>query len=339
MAAAWRKRVRAASKFGRRLSVNGDAGRMEWRRPPKGIGKTGASDVERWRCTARGGIGKSTTVSNVAAALALRGYTVMQIGCDPKADSTYVLMAGRAHSHRCSTSCGRRRRPPRSRTPCTRGFAGVLCVEAGGPTPGTGCAGRGVITAFEQLAALHAYEGLAPDIVLYDVLGDVVCGGFSLPLRGEHSDVVYVVTSGEMMSMYAASNIAQALERFKARDYARFGGLVLNRRDVADERALVESLADELGTGIVADVPRSADVHACEQETLTVVEGAPASAAARAYGALADAVLDEAGLPRAKAGIAGGPSEKAAVPTSNAKAAAAAAFAGGPKAEGVSRGL
>ena len=139
--------------------------------------------------------------------------------------------------------------------------------------------------------------------------------------------------------MYAASNIAQALERFKARDYARFGGLVLNRRDVADERALVESLADELGTGIVADVPRSADVHACEQETLTVIEGAPASAAARAYGALADAVLDEAGLPRAKAGIAGEPSEKAAVPTSNAKAAAAAAFAGGPKAEGVSRGL
>ena len=167
----------------------------------------------------------------------------------------------------------------------------------------------------------------------------LTAGGFSLPLRGEHSDVVYVVTSGEMMSMYAASNIAQALERFKARDYARFGGLVLNRRDVADERALVESLADELGTGIVADVPRSTDVHACEQETLTVIEGAPASAAARAYGALADAVLDEAGLPRAKAGIAGEPSEKAAVPTSNAKAAAAVALADGPKAEGDGRGL
>ena len=266
----------------------------------------------------KGGIGKSTTVSNLAAVLALRGYTVMQIGCDPKADSTYVLM----HGERIPSVLDLMRKTanPTLEDAVHRGFAGVLCVEAGGPTPGPGCAGRGVITAFEQLAALHAYEELAPDIVLYDVLGDVVCGGFSLPLRGERSDVVYVVTSGEMMSMYAASNIAQALERFKARDYARFGGLVLNRRDVADER-------------------RSADVHACEQETLTVVEGAPASAAARAYGALADAVLDEAGLPRAKAGIAGGPSEKAAVPTSNAKAAAAAAFAGGPKAEGVSRGL
>ena len=164
----------------------------------------------------KGGIGKSTTVSNVAAALALRGLKVVQIGCDPKADSTYLLMAGR----RIPTVLDLMRtgRPLSLRDVVHEGFAGVQCVEAGGPLPGTGCAGRGIITAFEQLDELHAYEAFEPDVVLYDVLGDVVCGGFSLPLRGEHSDVVYVVTSGEMMAMYAASNIAQAVERFKARE-------------------------------------------------------------------------------------------------------------------------
>ena len=168
------------------------------------------------------------------------------------------------------------------------------CVEAGGPLPGTGCAGRGIITAFEQLDELHAYEAFEPDVVLYDVLGDVVCGGFSLPLRGEHSDVVYVVTSGEMMAMYAASNIAQAVERFKARGYARFGGLVLNRRNVEDEEDLVRKLACELGTEVVGDIPRSSDVHACEQKRCTVMEGAPACEAARAYGRLADMLLAQA---------------------------------------------
>lgn len=252
----------------------------------------------------KGGIGKSTTVSNLAAVLAGRGFTVMQIGCDPKADSTYVLM----HGERIPSVLDlmRENAQPTLADAVHRGYAGVLCVEAGGPMPGTGCAGRGIITAFEQLAALHAYEEFSPDVVLYDVLGDVVCGGFSLPLRGEHSDVVYVVTSGEMMSMYAASNIASALDRFKARGYARFGGLVLNRRNVADERELVEKLAGELGTRIVADIPRSDDVHACEQRMCTVVEGAPQSAATHAYEELANAVLDEAGLPPTKPAAQGG---------------------------------
>ena len=240
----------------------------------------------------KGGIGKSTTVSNVAAALALRGLKVVQIGCDPKADSTYLLMAGR----RIPTVLDLMRtgRPLSLRDVVHEGFAGVQCVEAGGPLPGTGCAGRGIITAFEQLDELHAYEAFEPDVVLYDVLGDVVCGGFSLPLRGEHSDVVYVVTSGEMMAMYAASNIAQAVERFKARGYARFGGLVLNRRNVEDEEDLVRKLACELGTEVVGDIPRSSDVHACEQKRCTVMEGAPACEAARAYGRLADMLLAQA---------------------------------------------
>lgn len=241
----------------------------------------------------KGGIGKSTTVSNLAAVLALRGMRVMQVGCDPKADSTFLLMHGR----RIPTVLDRMRAdvPPVLGDVVFEGFAGVLCAEAGGPPPGTGCAGRGVITAFEQLDELNAYERFAPDVVLYDVLGDVVCGGFSLPLRGAYTDVVYVVTSGEMMSLYAASNIGSALTRFKARGYARLGGLVLNRRNVEGERDLVRRLALEMDTRIAGDIPRSSAVHACEQASCTVVEGAPESDAARAYEALADTVTEAAG--------------------------------------------
>ena len=249
----------------------------------------------------KGGIGKSTTVSNLAAVLALRGLKIMQIGCDPKADSTYLLMHGQ--NIPSVLDLMRADEPLTLAGVVHEGFAGVLCVEAGGPLPGTGCAGRGIITAFEKLDELHAYEKFSPDVVLYDVLGDVVCGGFSLPLRGEHSDIVFVVTSGEMMALYAASNIASAVERFKTRGYARFGGLILNRRNVEDEKELVEKLAHELGTHIVGDIPRSADIHVCEQEAHTVAESAFDSEAARAYEKLADSILVEAGKAEEKVDV------------------------------------
>lgn len=239
----------------------------------------------------KGGIGKSTTVSNIAATLALRGLTVMQIGCDPKADSTYLLM----HGMRIPTVLDLMRHGDELnlKDMVFEGFAGVACVEAGGPMPGSGCAGRGIISAFEKLDDLAAYKIYQPDVVLYDVLGDVVCGGFSMPLRGEYSDIVYVVTSGEMMSMYAASNIASAIERFKTRGYARLGGLILNRRAVPDEETLVRNLAYELHTSLVADIPRSPDIQACEQRKCTVIEGAPHSAAATAYKTFANVIAQE----------------------------------------------
>lgn len=242
----------------------------------------------------KGGIGKSTTVSNLAGALADRGYRVMQIGCDPKADSTYLTMGG----VRIPTILDvmRENEDLRLEEVVHQSPRGILCAEAGGPLPGTGCAGRGVITAFDTLDELDAYGVHRPDVVLYDVLGDVVCGGFSLPMRGEYADVVYTVTSGEMMARYAASNIASAVKRYRSRGYARLGGLILNRRNVADERELVEALAREEDTRVVADIPRSADIHRCEQELRTVVDAAPESEAARAYRALADFVLADGGL-------------------------------------------
>lgn len=195
----------------------------------------------------KGGIGKSTTTSNLSAALAGKGYHVMQIGCDPKADSTKGLMGGK----RIPTVLEQLRARGDELNLgdiVFEGYGGVLCVESGGPTPGVGFAGRGIISAFEKLAELRAFETYQPDIVIYDVLGDVVCGGFAMPIREGYANEVFIVSSGEMMALYAASNIAQAIRNFGRRGYARLCGIILNARNIADEQAIVRKAADEIGT-------------------------------------------------------------------------------------------
>ena len=249
----------------------------------------------------KGGIGKSTTTSNLAAALAAAGHTVMQIGCDPKADSTRLHLGGRD----MPTVLDRMREggsPTLDQVIC-RAPDGVLCVEAGGPVPGVGCAGRGIIAAFDLLEQMHAYEELKPDIVLYDVLGDVVCGGFAMPLRGQYADEVAIVTSGEMMSLYAASNIMRALDNFKRRGYAQLLGLVANLRNVPDEQAKLETFCAEEGAHVIAVVPRSATVQDAEDAGRTVVEAFPESDQAAVYRSLASLV--EARAAARAAGVAG----------------------------------
>lgn len=152
----------------------------------------------------KGGIGKSTTVSNVAAVFASQGLRVMQIGCDPKADSTVLLR----HGEKVETVLDLVRTRKEDFTleeMVKEGFADVCCVEAGGPSPGLGCAGRGIIAALETLEKKGAYEKYRPDVVIYDVLGDVVCGGFSMPMRRGYADKVFVITSGENMAIHAAA--------------------------------------------------------------------------------------------------------------------------------------
>jgi nitrogenase iron protein NifH len=171
------------------------------------------------------------------------------------------------------------------------GFGGVLCVEAGGPTPGIGCAGRGIISAFEKLEELNAFEVYKPDIVIYDVLGDVVCGGFAMPIRGGYAREVFIVSSGEMMALYAANNIAQAIKNFGKRGYARLGGIILNAKNIADEQELVAKAAAEIGTQVVQYVPRSGDIQIAENMGGTVSEFTPASPMVAVYRSLAETVL------------------------------------------------
>ena len=242
----------------------------------------------------KGGIGKSTTVSNVSAALADMGYKVMQIGCDPKADSTSSLHGGSGMT--TVLDLVRERKNDFSLEDMVReGYGGVICVEAGGPTPGLGCAGRGIIAALEKLKEKGAYERYQPDVVIYDVLGDVVCGGFSMPMRGGYADKVFVITSGENMAIHAAANIAVAIDGFKDRGYASLGGIILNHRDVKDEDAKVAELASDIGSEVIGELSRSSTVTDAEDLGITVIEAFPESSMADEYRTLAKRLMEICG--------------------------------------------
>lgn len=238
----------------------------------------------------KGGIGKSTTTSNLAAALSEK-YKVMQIGCDPKADSTKNLLGGK----QIQTVLDKMKEKGEDVTLediVYEGYNGILCVEAGGPTPGIGCAGLGIISAFQKLEELNAFEVYKPDIVLYDVLGDVVCGGFAMPIRDGYAEHIFVVTSGEMMAMFAASNIARAVENFKNRGYARVAGIILNERKVENERELVERFAKESGNEVIQVIRRSDAIQRAEDKGQTVIEDAPESDIAGDYRELAQKMIE-----------------------------------------------
>ncbi len=236
----------------------------------------------------KGGIGKSTTASNVSAALALSGRRVCQIGCDPKNDSTRLLLG-----HICRETvldCVRRSEMEEiaAANLVHTGFHGITCVEAGGPEPGVGCAGRGIIVALQLLEKLKALPEM--DLTLYDVLGDVVCGGFAMPIREGYAEEIYIVSSGELMSLYAANNIAKGIRRFAERGRVRLAGIIGNSRNVPGERELLEEFSRKLQTRLVAFIPRDKMVNVAENHKQTVLEYAPDSAQADVYRELAETI-------------------------------------------------
>ncbi len=243
----------------------------------------------------KGGIGKSTTVSNLSAAIAERGLKVMQIGCDPKADSTVNLLHGA--KIRTALELIREKKNDFSLAEMTGiGFNGVVCAEAGGPVPGQGCAGRGIIAALEKLEEKGAYEVYKPDVVFYDVLGDVVCGGFAMPMRAGYAEKVFIITSGENMAIHAAANIAVAVDNFKGRGYASLGGLILNRRNVRNEEEKVAELAADINSSVAGSLSFSETVQAADEMKKTVIEAFPESPMAHEYRVLAASLLKICGV-------------------------------------------
>ena len=239
------------------------------------------SKTKRIAIYGKGGIGKSTIVSNIAAAYA-ENHQVLVIGCDPKSDTTRTLVGSRIPT---ILDVLKEKKEATADEIIYIGYKEVKCVESGGPKPGVGCAGRGVIVAMNYLERIGAFNDEL-DVIIYDVLGDVVCGGFAVPLREDYADEVYIVTSGEYMALYAANNICKGIHKLKS----RFGGVICNCRGIENELEIVNAFARRMDSKIIGIIPRSELVTRSEIEAKTVVEKYPESEQANHYRELAETI-------------------------------------------------
>lgn len=236
----------------------------------------------------KGGIGKSTTTQNLAAGLAERGKHLLIVGCDPKADSTRLLLGGLAQKTVLDTLREEGNIEDLSLI-MKGGFENIRCVESGGPEPGVGCAGRGIITSISMLENLGAYTSDL-DYVFYDVLGDVVCGGFAMPIREGKAQEIYIVASGEMMALYAANNICKGIKKYALKGGVRLGGIICNSRNVDREEDLLRAFAKELGSQLIYFVPRDNEVQRAEIHKQTVIQFDSDHPQADEYRNLAEAI-------------------------------------------------
>jgi nitrogenase iron protein NifH len=244
----------------------------------------------------KGGIGKSTTTQNLVAALAEQGQKVMIVGCDPKADSTHLILHAKAQNSIMQMASDAGSVEDLELEDVLKvGYKDIKCVESGGPEPGVGCAGRGVITAINFLEEEGAYDDEL-DFVFYDVLGDVVCGGFAMPIRENKAQEIYIVCSGEMMAMYAANNIAKGIVKYANSGSVRLAGLICNSRQTAREDELIMELARQMGTQMIHFVPRDNVVQRAEIRRMTVIEYEPAAKQADEYRDLARKIVNNTNL-------------------------------------------
>jgi nitrogenase iron protein NifH len=238
----------------------------------------------------KGGIGKSTTTSNLSAALTELGYKVMQFGCDPKNDSTNTLRKGIYVPTVLDTL--REKGAVNARDVIYEGYNGVYCVESGGPQPGVGCAGRGIFTAIELFKQQRVFEDLDLDFVIYDVLGDVVCGGFAVPIREGIAQHVFTVSSSDFMSIYASNNLFKGITKYSKSGGALLGGVIANSINLPYSREIIDDFADKTQTKVVEYIPRSVTVTQCELQGKTTIEAAPDSVQAKVYLSLARKIAD-----------------------------------------------
>jgi len=238
----------------------------------------------------KGGIGKSTTTSNISAALSVAGYRVMQIGCDPKSDSTVTLRGGEYIPTILDTL--REKKNAKADELVFSGFNGVYCVEAGGPAPGVGCAGRGIITAVELLKQQRVFEALDLDYVIYDVLGDVVCGGFAVPIREGIAEHVFTVLSSDFMAIYAANNLFTGIKKYSNNGGALLGGVIANSVNAPYARHIIDDFVARTNTQVMEYVPRSITVTQSELQGKTTIEAFPDSEQAQVYKTLAERIAN-----------------------------------------------
>ena len=244
-----------------------------------------AKKIKQIAIYGKGGIGKSTTTSNITAALSASGYKVMQFGCDPKSDSTNTLRGGNYIPTVLDTL--REKNTVKAHEVIFEGFNGIYCVEAGGPAPGVGCAGRGIITAVQLFKQQNIFEELDLDFVIYDVLGDVVCGGFAVPIREGIAEHVFTVSSADFMAVYAANNLFKGIHKYSNSGGALLGGVIANSINAPYAKNIIDDFAKQTHTQVVEYVPRSVTVTQSELQGKTTIEAAPDSQQAKIYKALA----------------------------------------------------
>jgi len=247
-----------------------------------------AKKIKQIAIYGKGGIGKSTTTSNISAALAKAGFKVMQFGCDPKSDSTNTLRDGKYIPTVLDTL--REKNAVKPEEVIFKGVGGVYCVESGGPAPGVGCAGRGIITAVQLLKKLKVFEELDLDIIIYDVLGDVVCGGFAVPIREGIAEHVFTVSSADFMAIYAANNLFKGIQKYSNSGGALLGGIIANSINAPFAKEIIDDFAKQTSTQVIEYVPRSVTVTQSELQGKTTIEAAPESEQARIYTRLADKI-------------------------------------------------
>jgi nitrogenase iron protein NifH len=249
-----------------------------------------AKEIKQIAIYGKGGIGKSTMTSNISAALVNAGYKVMQFGCDPKSDSTNTLRNGKYIPTVLDTL--REKNTVKKEEVIFQGFNGVYCVEAGGPAPGVGCAGRGIITAVQTLKQLKVFEELDLDIVIYDVLGDVVCGGFAVPIREGIAQHVFTVSSADFMAVYAANNLFKGIKKYSNSGGALLGGVIANSINADYSKAIIDDFVSRTKTQVIEYIPRSVTVAQSELQGKTTIEAAPNSEQAKIFRQLANKIAE-----------------------------------------------